>query len=53
MPYNGIIQNFMKLTARMIAEQLNGEVAGNPHETVTGVARIEYGKPGTACFWPI
>ena len=33
-----------------IAEQLNGEVAGNPHETVTGVARIEYGKPGTACF---
>jgi UDP-3-O-[3-hydroxymyristoyl] glucosamine N-acyltransferase len=50
LPYNGIIQNFMKLTARMIAEQLNGEVAGNPHETVTGVARIEYGKPGTACF---
>ncbi len=40
----------MELTARMIAEQLNGEVVGNPHVVATSVARIEYGKPGTACF---
>ena len=39
----------MELTAQMIADQLQGEVAGNPHVIVKSVARIEYGKPGTVC----
>lgn len=40
----------MELTAQMIADQLQGEVTGNPHVIVKSVTRIEYGKPGTVCF---
>ena len=34
----------------MIAEHLGGEIVGNPDVTVSSVARIESGKPGTLCF---
>ncbi|MFA7552257.1 MAG: UDP-3-O-(3-hydroxymyristoyl)glucosamine N-acyltransferase [Bacteroidales bacterium] len=40
----------MELTAGIIADHLHGEVMGDPDTVVTGVARIEQGKPGTACF---
>ena len=40
----------MELTAQMIADQLHGQVVGDPHVRVTNVARIEFGKKGAACF---
>lgn len=40
----------MELTAGMIADHLKGEVIGDRDVVVTGVARIEQGKAGTACF---
>lgn len=40
----------MEVSAKAIAEHLGGEVVGNPDVTVSSVARIESGKPGTLCF---
>lgn len=40
----------MKFTAEQIAGLLNGEVVGNPTETIHGVSKIEDGKPGTLAF---
>ena len=40
----------MEVNAKQIAEHLGGEVIGNPDVTVSSVARIESGKPGTLCF---
>ena len=40
----------MEVSAKQIAEHLGGEVVGNPDVTVSSVARIESGKPGTLCF---
>ena len=41
----------MKLTARQLAEILNGTVEGDPQATVTSFAKIEHGKPGQLCFY--
>ncbi|MBP5210738.1 MAG: UDP-3-O-(3-hydroxymyristoyl)glucosamine N-acyltransferase [Bacteroidales bacterium] len=41
----------MQLTAREIADFLNGEIVGNKEATVTAPARIEYAKPGNICFF--
>lgn len=41
----------MELTAKQIAEILNGKVEGNPDVKIKGFARIETGKPGTICFF--
>lgn len=41
----------MKMTAREIAERLNGDIIGNPDATATSAARIEYGRPGNVCFY--
>ena len=40
----------MEVSAKQIAEHLGGEIVGNPDVTVSSVARIESGKPGTLCF---
>ncbi len=40
----------MEVSAKVIAEHVGGEVVGNPDITVSSVARIESGKPGTLCF---
>ena len=40
----------MEVNAKQIAEHLGGEIIGNPDVTVSSVARIESGKPGTLCF---
>ncbi len=40
----------MEVSAKYLAEQLGGEVVGNPDATASSVARIESGKPGTLCF---
>ncbi|HIZ85585.1 MAG TPA: UDP-3-O-(3-hydroxymyristoyl)glucosamine N-acyltransferase [Candidatus Coprenecus stercoravium] len=40
----------MEVSAKIIAEHLGGEIVGNPDATVSSVARIESGKPGTLCF---
>lgn len=40
----------MELSAKVIAEYLNGDIEGNPETTVSELARIEEGKPGTICF---
>lgn len=40
----------MEVSAKAIAEHLGGEIVGNPDVTVSSVARIESGKPGTLCF---
>ncbi len=40
----------MELSAKVIAEYLKGEIEGNPDATVSELARIEEGKPGTICF---
>ncbi len=40
----------MEVSAKYIAEQLGGEVVGNPDAAASSVARIESGKPGTLCF---
>ena len=41
----------MKLTAKELAEVLNGTVEGNPEETVSSFAKIEHGKKGQLCFF--
>ncbi|MCF6169774.1 MAG: UDP-3-O-(3-hydroxymyristoyl)glucosamine N-acyltransferase [Bacteroidales bacterium] len=40
----------MKLTARKIAEALNGTVEGNAEIVVSSLSKIEEGKPGTLSF---
>jgi UDP-3-O-[3-hydroxymyristoyl] glucosamine N-acyltransferase len=40
----------MKFTAEKIAELLNGTVEGNKDITVSSLAKIEEGKPGSLCF---
>ncbi|MGE4567901.1 MAG: UDP-3-O-(3-hydroxymyristoyl)glucosamine N-acyltransferase [Bacteroidales bacterium] len=40
----------MEFTAKMIADVLQGEVEGNPQTAVSGISKIEEGKPGTLCF---
>jgi len=41
----------MEITAREIAQKLNGEIVGNPDVRISAPARIEYGKPGNICFF--
>lgn len=41
----------MEITAKQIAEHLNGELEGDPQVTVGSVARIESAKPGTLAFY--
>lgn len=41
----------MELTARQLAEILNGTVEGDQEATVTSFAKIEHGKPGQLCFF--
>ena len=41
----------MELTAREIADHLNGVIVGNPDVSVSSPARIEQGKPGNICFF--
>ncbi|MDR0384775.1 MAG: UDP-3-O-(3-hydroxymyristoyl)glucosamine N-acyltransferase [Prevotellaceae bacterium] len=38
-------------SAEIIADYLKGAVEGDPSISVSGVARIEQGKPGTLCFF--
>ena len=40
----------MNISAKVIAEHLGGTVIGNPDIEVSGVARIEQGRPGQLCF---
>ncbi len=40
----------MEFSAQQIAQLLQGEIEGNPNVKVTGIAKIEEGKPGTICF---
>lgn len=40
----------MEFTAKMIADVLQGRIEGNPLITVSGISKIEEGKPGTLCF---
>jgi UDP-3-O-[3-hydroxymyristoyl] glucosamine N-acyltransferase len=40
----------MNFTAAIIAEFLKGSVEGNPEATVSDIAKIEEGKPGTLSF---
>ena len=40
----------MKLTAKQIAEIINGEIVGNPEVEVNSLAKIEEGKKGNICF---
>lgn len=40
----------MKFTAQQIADMLKGSVEGNPHTEVSGLSKIEEGKPGTLSF---
>ncbi len=41
----------MQFTAREISEVLKGTVDGDPSASVSGLAKIEEGKPGTLCFF--
>ncbi len=41
----------MEITARQIAEHLNGELDGDSQVKVSSVARIESAKPGTLAFY--
>lgn len=41
----------MEITARQLAEILNGTVEGNPDTVVTSFAKIEHGRPGQLCFF--
>jgi len=41
----------MEITAKQIAEQLNGELEGDPEVKVSSLARIESAKPGTLAFY--
>ncbi len=40
----------MELTAQYIADQIGGEITGDPQTKVSSVARIESAKPGTLAF---
>lgn len=40
----------MKVTAKIVAEFVKGELVGNPDETVTDISKIEEGKKGTLAF---
>lgn len=40
----------MKFTAAQIAGLINGEVSGNPEASVSGLSKIENGKPNTLSF---
>jgi len=40
----------MKFTAQKIAAYLKGKVDGDPNVTVSGISKIEEGKPGTLSF---
>ncbi len=40
----------MEFTAQQIAGLLDGEIEGNPEATVSDMAKIEEGKPGTITF---
>jgi len=40
----------MEFTAIQIAQMLNGEIEGNPNQTVNTLAKIEEGKPGSLSF---
>jgi len=40
----------MEFSAEQIAGILNGEIVGNPNVTVTGLAKIEEGTPGSLSF---
>ena len=40
----------MEFTAQQIAEALNGKVEGNPEVTISKLAKIEEGEPGTMTF---
>jgi len=46
----GIKKIYMEFKAQSIADFLGGTVEGDPNCTVTGVAKIEEGKPGTLAF---
>lgn len=41
----------MEITAKQIAEHLNGQIQGDPLVKVSSVARIESAKPGTLAFY--
>lgn len=41
----------MKITAKELAEVLNGTVEGNPEAVVTSFGKIEHGKPGQLNFY--
>ena len=41
----------MELTAKQLAEILQGTVEGDPEARVTSFAKIEHGKPGQLCFF--
>lgn len=41
----------MRLTAKELAEVLDGTVVGDPKATVTAFAKIEHGKPGALSFY--
>lgn len=41
----------MKFSAKEIASFLNGEIVGNQDVTVSGLSKIEEGKPGTLTFF--
>lgn len=40
----------MEFSAQQIASILEGEIVGNPNETVSGLSKIEEGKKGTLSF---
>lgn len=41
----------MEITAKQIADQLNGEIEGDSEVKVSSMARIESAKPGTLAFY--
>lgn len=40
----------MEFSAQQIADLLNGQIVGNANATVSGLSKIEEGKPGTLSF---
>ncbi len=40
----------MEFSAQQIAAIINGQIEGNPNATVSGLSKIEEGKPGTLSF---
>lgn len=45
-----LIRYLMEFSARQIAEYLHGEIEGNPEATVSRIAKIEEGTPGSLTF---